>query len=75
MATKKLIVLLASVVVLASGLIIAGDSEAINLYGGPCDVAEQLGYQSQNWNTLCAIHIQNIEACCSAGGCESYPCG
>ncbi|MGD9546406.1 MAG: hypothetical protein AB7V45_02555 [Candidatus Krumholzibacteriia bacterium] len=73
--SKTKAVLAALLLVLAvSGAFSPTPTNAINPYGGPCDVAEDLGYASPNWNALCLMYVQVIDACCMSGGCSLYPC-
>ena len=75
MHSKKSLAYVLVLLAVISGMANAPTANAVNPYGGPCDVAEDLNYQSQNWNTLCNMHIQMIDSCCQAGGCSTYPCG
>ncbi len=74
---KRQIRLLAvlALVTMTGVAMLAPHATAVNVYGGPCDAAEDLDYLNPNWNELCEMYIEMWEACCAAGTCSCPACG
>jgi len=74
MQKKRLILVAFVLFAIVGGFVNAPVSHAINPYGGPCDVAEDLGAVSHQWNTLCNMHIAMWAECCAAQTCSGAAC-